>query len=573
MLPKNKIDDGSRHNLCPNQSKSTMHNNKNLPRCSLLALLALTCGAAFSADDHFAISRFEVVGNSLLSQETINTAVAPAIGPDKVYGDIQKALEALELAYRKLGYSAVQVHIPEQELTQGVVRIDVAESKLNNIVVSGNQYFDEANIRASLRPLKTGVPPNLSALSEAIQLANDNPSKQVEVTLANGEEEGQVNAKIVVTDSSPFHVSTTIDNSGTRASGRLRTGIALQHANLFGQDHVGTLAYTTSPDRPDNVNVDLFSVGYRIPLYALGDSIDLIYGKSSVNTPGASPTLGGSLGIIGKGTVAGLRWNHFFARQGNLTSKLVYSIDRKFINSRCAFNGIDIRIDVPTPDISACVPYTVMPLGLTYSVRQQNPGQVVDINIGVSRNLPTGRVYTNVTGRSDRYSYLTPGNRDTSDGFMTLHGGASLFKALENDWQMHLSGSAQLASDPLLSSEQFGLVGANAVRGFSERAVSADGGTIASAELYTPDLAKKIGIPGTLRFLSFYDIGRGYNRDTGKGATPAHVSVASAGLGARYSFDKNIDFRADVARVNNPGPSVSERHGVWKANVTIVIGL
>ena len=140
-----------------------MNNTKHFPRCGLLAVLALSCGAAFSADDHFAISRFEIVGNSLLSQEAINTAVAPSIGPDKVYGDIQKALEALELAYRKHGYSAVQVHIPEQELSQSVVRIEVAESRLNEIVVSGNRHFDEANIRASLLPLHTGTPPNLAA--------------------------------------------------------------------------------------------------------------------------------------------------------------------------------------------------------------------------------------------------------------------------------------------------------------------------------------------------------------------------------------------------------------------------
>ena len=554
--------------------KMPMCKNKNL-RAGLFAVFALATSAraSFAADDHFAISRFEVVGNSLLSQDVINAAVAPAIGPDKVYGDIQKALEALELAYRKQGFSAVQVHIPEQELSQGVVRIDVAESRLNNIIVSGNKYFDEANIRASLLPLKKGEPPNLGAISAAIQLVNDNPAKQVEVTLANGDDEGKVDAKVVVTDSSPFHVSATIDNSGTRASGRLRTGIALQDANLFGRDHVGTLAYTTSPDRPDNVNVDLWSVGYRIPVYSLGDSIDFIYGKSSVNSPSASPTLGGPLGIVGKGTVAGLRWNHFFAREGNFSSKLIYSVDRKFVNSRCDFNGVAVSIDVPTPDISACVPYTVMPIGLTYSARRQNPGEVIDINLGIARNIASGRNYTNVSGRTDHYSYLTPGNRDTSNSFMTLRGGASLYKSIENDWQVHLSANVQLASDPLVSSEQFGLVGASAVRGFSERAVAADGGTILSGELYTPDLAKKIGVPGNLRFLSFYDVGRGYNRGIDSSVTPSHVSVASAGVGARYSFDKNVDIRTDVARVNNPGTSSSERNGVWKAHVTIVVGL
>jgi hemolysin activation/secretion protein len=346
----------------------------NLNHVALAAFLIFFCGPTYP-DDHFSISRFEVVGNSLLSQQDIDAAVMPLTGPDRVFGDIQKALEALELTYRRKGFSAVRVHIPEQELSQGAVRIEVIESRLVNIIVSGNQHFDEANIRASLLPLKTGKSPELEHLSEAIQLANDNPAKQVEVTLVDSGDEGKVDAKVQVSDSPPFRISATLDNSGTPASGRFRTGIALQNANLFGRDHVGTIAYTTSPDSPADVHVDLWSVGYRIPLYSLGDSVDFIYGTSSVNTPGSSPTLGGSLGIVGKGSVAGFHWNHFLPRQGNYSSKLVASLDRKYINSRCAFNGVEVRIDVPTPDVSACVPYTVMPIGLTYSGRRDSPGK------------------------------------------------------------------------------------------------------------------------------------------------------------------------------------------------------
>jgi hemolysin activation/secretion protein len=544
----------------------------NLSQCALAAFLTFKCALAFS-DDHFSISRFQVVGNTLLSQGEIDAAVLPLTGPNRVFGDVQKALEALELAYRRKGFSAVRVHIPEQELTQGQVRIDVLESALSKIIVQGNQHFDEANIRASLVTLKTGESPNLGRLSEAIQLANDNPAKQVEVTLVASDADGKLDAKVQVTDTRPFRATATLDNSGTRASGRFRTGLALQHANLFGRDQVGTIAYTTSPDSPADVHVNLWSVGYRIPLYSVGDSIDFIYGTSSVNTPGSSPTLGGSLGIVGKGSVTGLRWNHFIPRQGNYSSKVVTSLDRKYINSRCSFNGVEVRIDVPTPDISACVPYTVMPVGVTYSGRRESPGQVLDFNIGAQRNLGTGSDYTNVTGRSDHYSYLTPNNRDTSDGFMTLRGGASLFKATADNWQLHFAGSFQVASDPLVSSEQFGLVGANAVRGFSERAVAADGGAILSGELYTPDIGNKVLGPGNLRLLAFYDVGRGYNRGTGNGSTPSHVSVASAGIGARYSFGKNVDIRADVARVNDPGSSVTETNGVWKAHLTIVVGL
>ncbi|MEG2034533.1 MAG: ShlB/FhaC/HecB family hemolysin secretion/activation protein, partial [Janthinobacterium sp.] len=100
-----------------------------------------------------------------------------------------------------------------------------------------------------------------------------------------------------VVDHKPLRFIATLDNTGTEASGHWRTGIAVQHANLFDRDHVGTLAYSTSPDGPSGQNLNVYSVGYRVPLYALGDSIDFVYGRSSVNTPASSPTLGGVLGF------------------------------------------------------------------------------------------------------------------------------------------------------------------------------------------------------------------------------------------------------------------------------------
>lgn len=543
---------------------------------SIALTMALVSHVAHAADNQFTIKRFDIVGNRLLSQSDIDAAVSASVGPDKTFGSIQKALEALEAAYRSRGFSAVRVSVPEQELTSGVVRIEVVESTIDKVVVSGNSYFDTANIRASLPPLQEGQTPNLQKISAAIQLANENFAKQVEVTLASTDIDGRVDAKVAVTDSKPFHVTATLDNSGTKSSGKYRTGVALQYANFFGRDQVGTLAYTTSPDSPSGVHVDLFSIGYRIPLYALGDSIDLIYGTSSVNSPSGSPTLGGILGIVGKGSVAGLRWNHLLARRGEFTSKIVTSLDRKYINSRCSVNGVEISFAPPTPPISACVPYTVMPLAVTYSGRHQSAGQLLDASIGIERNLATGTAYTNVTGRNDRYSYLTPGNRDTRDNFTVLHASTSWFKVYANDWQTRVAVSAQVASDPLVSAEQFGLVGATAVRGFSERAVAADGGTIVNAELYTPDMAGKLGVLGVLRMLAFYDFGRGYNRNVGNAAAssvPSHVSVSSAGVGLRYSIGRDLDVRADVARVNNPGNSTTESRGVWKAHIAIVVGI
>lgn len=534
----------------------------------LSGLALITAATSTFADDGFTITRFEVEGNSLLPAEEVQRLLQPMSGPHRVYGDIQHALETLENAYRKAGYTAVQVNVPEQELTSGVVKIQVTENRIGNITVTGNQHFNEKNVLAGLPPLQRGQSPNLRKISEAVQLSNDNPAKQVGVTLSSSDEPGTVNAEVKVVDDNPLHVFATVDNTGATSTGRWRTGVAIQDANLFNLDQVGTLAYTTSPDSPSGVRVNVYSVGYRIPLYSLGDSLEFLYGKSDINTPSSSPTLGGLLGFTGKGDIYGFRWNHLFARRGETTSKLIFGFDYKKIDSTCNVNGVQFSTAGPTPPVASCVPYTTMPLSLTYSSQTVGVGQSIDYDIGISRNVPTGTQYTNTDGRTDRYSYLTPGSRDTVDGFMILHGDASIIRSFANDWQWRVASTAQVTRNPLVSSEQFGLVGIYAVRGFTERAVVADSGVFVNAEIYTPQLVSK----GNLRLLAFFDFGYGHNSNVGSSGIPANLNVSSMGVGARYVFGRNVSIRLDVARVGAAGHSLTEKRGDFHADVSASLG-
>ena len=553
--------------------------------CCLLGLALAGLGAApcVAQDEHFDIVRFQIEGNTLLPEAEVQGIVAPLAGPKRVYGDVQKALEALEGAYRRAGFSTVQVFVPEQELTTGVVRLVVTEGVIGKVLISGNHYLDERNIRASLPGLKEGKAPNLRQMSEEIQLANENPAKQLEVTLGVSEQEGKVDAKVVVTEENPQRAFATLDSTGTHATGTSRLGVAYQNANLFNRDHTLTLAYTSSADAPAGVKVDIFSVGYRIPFYALGDSLDLIYGKSGVNTPSSTPTLGGALGIVGKGDVFGVRWNHYFARRGEYTSKLIYGIDYKYINARCNTAGNPVSTDPPTPAIASCVPYTTRPLSLTYTGQRLSPGQMFDYNIGVAHNLALGTHYTNVDGTIDRYSYLSSGNRSTRDDFNIVRLGGSYLKLFQTDWQVRVAASGQYAGNPLVAAEQLGLAGSNAVRGFNERAASADSGYFANAEIYTPELAKAAGAQGSLRALAFYDFAHGYNHNVPAGSlTPGSLSVASIGAGLRYALGKNFSLRFDLARVIEAGPPnptpnttptlTSKERGDWRGHLNVMIG-
>ncbi len=535
----------------------------------LAAVAILVAGVlnhASAQDVGFDVVRFQIEGNSILPAAKAQELVAPFIGRRKIYGDVQKALEALEGEYRRLGYGTVQVYVPEQELTTGVVRLQVSEGVIGKVSITGNKYFNDANVRASLPDLKEGKAPNMRQLSENVQLTNESPAKQVEVTLGVSEEEGKVDARIEVKEEDPERFYVTLDNTGTKGSGKHRLGVSYQNANVANSDQVLTLAYTTALDPPggmkilgnriiptqdgDGVKVDILSIGYRLPLYALGDSIDLIYGNSSTDSPTNSPNLGSGLAINGKGEVFGVRYNHIFARAGEFTSKLVLGYDYKYMNSRCSVAG------VPTPFGGAgCTPYTLRPVSATYSGQWQKPGQAIDFNVGLIHNLfPMGSEFTFAPvapdpGAYDRYSAAS-GYR-TKDQFSALRFGGSYAAAMAGDWMLRLAASGQHASNALPAGERLGLAGSNAVRGFLERAVATDRGYVANIEFYSPDIAASLGLQGNLKWLAFYDWAQGFNLNPSLNQS---VNIASLGLGLRYNLKKDISARIDVARVMD---------GVW----------
>jgi hemolysin activation/secretion protein len=488
----------------------------NIILWSALIAAAMATSVHAQEDVRFDIVRFQVDGNSLLPQARVNELVGPFLGRKRVYGDVQKALEALENAYRKAGYGTVQVFVPEQELAGGVVRLVVTESVVGKVTLTGNKHFSEANVRNGLPALQEGKAPNMRELSENIQLSNENPAKQLEVTLGIAEEEGKVNAKINVTDEDPHRFIVTVDNTGTDNTGRHRIGLAYQNANLFDSDQVLTLAVTGAPDIPRDRDMAVASIAYRVPFYSIGDSLDFAYGKSNVNTPVAQAT---GLNIVGKGEVFALRWNHYLPRAGEYTSRVVVGYDHK---------NVETCVGV------VCSKLLIQPASIAYVGQRLRAGEMLDYNISAA------------TGTAVSNAVATP-----SVNFTAYRLSTSYLRVLGGEWAARAAFSGQYAGARVPDVEKFGVVGGTAVRGFFERALSGDSGYFMNFELYTPEYAKTFNLPGSLKFVGFIDLGQGYNY-----ATNLVSDAASWGMGFRYGLNKDVALRADVAHVLSAGPSI-----------------
>ena len=516
-------------------------------------LIAVLCAAAFvhascaladDASDQFPIKHFQISGNQLFSDEQLQRLVEPFTGEARTYADIQRAQRAIENAYLTAGYGAVQAITPEQELTDGNIRIRVVESRIAHISVVGNQYFDEANIRAGVPSLREGELPNLREISENVQLANENPAKRIEVLLNSPSAAEELDARLLVKDQNPLRISTSLDNTGNQSTGRTRLGVALQHANLFNRDHVATLAYTTSPEKPSEVNI--YSISYRLPIYSLGDSVDLIYGYSSV-TSASSQTVAGPLNFSGSGRVLAARYNHHFARKGEYTSQLTLGLDRRdYINS-CDVSGISCG--------SADADVSVHPISATYIGQWAGAINAIDFYGTYAHNISGGK-----NGNSQDFAIVRQG---ADAHYQLLRFGTSWVHSFSQGWQSRIAFNGQLASEPLVPGEQIGLAGAATVRGFGERVIATDSGIFANLELYTPNLGTHLGVDGTksVRGLAFLDAASGHNRDVTSSDQVRNATLASAGLGLRADWSNRASLRLDVASVIHTEPAAEKNTG------------
>jgi hemolysin activation/secretion protein len=496
----------------------------------------------------FAIARFEVVGATLVSPERIEQALRPFTGAARTVADVQAARAALEAIYAELGYGAAQVSLPEQEIREGVVRLSVAEGRVARVVLDGNRHYDDANIRRSVPALEEGRPLNTARLAANLRLANESPVKQTTVTLKPGEQPGELDAEVRVTDQRPWRVSLALDNTGTPETGDYRIGVGFQHANVFDRDHVLTLQYVTSPSResnpssialPPNDNVLIFGAGYHIPLPGLGDSIDLVAGYANVD----SGVVQNLFNISGSGRVYAARYNFNLPPAGAYEHRLSPGIDRRYYDN-------DV---VPVGGTGGIVPdYVVTPLSLAYGGVYRGEARELAFTVIGVHNLPGG-----ANGDQATFDAVRPG---APANYTLGRGNLNFVQRLPRDFQGRLRLSGQYTRDELVPGEQFGIGGMDSVRGFYERQFIGDRGFSGSLELYSPDLGPQLPVNGLrVRLLAFYDYGRVVTVDPDVFETPA-TSISSFGPGLRVAYRTDLSLRFDYGfQLQSGVPGVSGR--------------
>ena len=459
--------------------------------------------AATGASARFAISGFEVTGDSPLSVAEWSQLLAPFIGPDATLATLQKAAAALEAELKARGFALHRVSLPPQEVGARVV-LHVVKFVVGKVSVEGQAQHSEANIRSSVPDLREGEVPNFGALAVQTTIANENPSKQLQVSLKESDQPDRIDARLLVKESAPWQFSASLSNTGSESTGKDRLSLVGGYANLFDLDHQLSAAYTTSVARHQDVKQ--LGLNYRIPLYRQGGVFGLSYTRSDVV---------GSFGTFsstGAGQTLGLSYNHYLEPEGGRRSQLTLSLDRKRFD-------VSLVNEAPVP---GQLERGSRPLTLGYSVRMETDSTAWAYNLELSANLSGGAGNT-------LEAYQSEDVRINSTNWKAVRGGVSYVSAAASGWSWSARTQFQYSPGALISGEQFGLGGNASVRGTAERALAGDTGVFASLEATGP-----AWLPG-LRPIAFMDGGwlRNNNADANPNK-PGNDRLLGVGLGLRY---------------------------------------
>ena len=120
------------------------------------------------------------------------------------------------------------------------------------------------------------------------------------------------------------------------------------------------------------------------------------------------------------------------------------------------------------------------PLTLGYVGNYREPTRETAFNISWLVNLPGG-----ANGTEADYNQAG-GRTGAKGGFQTIKFGVQHTERFASQWVLRAALSGQYTNDLLIAAEQYGVGGADSVRGFGEREVAADYGARVGLELWAP---------------------------------------------------------------------------------------
>ena len=481
------------------------------------------------------VRSFQFAGNSLLSADRLQAAVAPWLMRPLDFAGLQQAAEAVAAAYRDEGWIA-SASLRRQEIAEGSVTIDIVEARFGGARIEGRpaQRVKTERLLAMVDAAQaTGAPLSARAIDRVLLLMDDLPGVSVEGNLVAGARDGETALALTLADEPRFGGDTALDNTGSRSVGIERISANLNWTSPTGSgDAVAVnLIHTRGSDYQ--------RVSYSLPLGLRG--LRLSAQGSNIDYHVISAELA-ALGARGQAQTAslGLSWPIERSRLLNLSATLRQEV-RRYDNEANGATSSRYRIDATNADLS---------------------GNVFDTLGGgansASLSLVAGRV--DLTGSPNQADDAQTAR--TAGHYAKLGLNLTRQQTITETLTLSIAAAWQGASKNLDSSEKIYLGGSAGVRAYP---ASEGGGAL--GRTLTLELRQRLS--DRWMVAGFYDAGavtayrQATNPATGQllSDAPNRVALRGAGLTVSWQVQAGLDFKATLARRMgaNPNPSATGR--------------
>jgi hemolysin activation/secretion protein len=452
----------------------------------------------------------------------------PYLGQTVTRGKLNDMVKSIIVYYREHDRPVVDVAVPAQDITNGVLQIVVLEGRVGKVTVAGNHWFSSAQIADGVYT-HPGDEIDSRALQANLDFLNQNPFRSTDIVYRPGEKLGETDLTLQTQDRFPARAFVGYEDSGDIETGIDRYFVGFNYGDLFRLGQQLNYQYTTS----GNFNsLRAHSGSYVIPLPW---EHTLTFFGSYVDTKGQLPAL---FGVTGRSYQLSGRYSiplpSFSLSKVTYKQSVAGGFDYKYNNNSLEFGNA----------VAAGTLYEVDQFVLAYNGAESDPWgrTTVDENLYISPGGLSGEntdaAFNNAhTGATSDYVYNTVVlERQTR---------------LPLKWSLVLRGTLQTSNANLAPSEQLGFGGYDTVRGYDEREVNTDDGFIFTTEVRSPtisigDFVHLPKIKDQLQFLAFWDYGSGSNHAPLPGESN-EIPLSSLGVGLRYTINTYLSIRYDYA--------------------------
>jgi len=215
------------------QLQKQLQSKKN-PTQPQIAAPAAAAPAPGAGGASFELDHFDTSPSSILTAAQIHRALAPFEHRRVNFADLERAVAALNALYQQRGMITACAVLPRQQVTAGVVKIDLIEARLDQIRIVGARSTAPDFFRARIHA-RPGQLLLLPRLQHDLILINSGNEVQARAVLEPGRTFGTTNLVLTVQEPENLSLTPSYDNIGRANIGLRRLGLTLHDGSAFGE--------------------------------------------------------------------------------------------------------------------------------------------------------------------------------------------------------------------------------------------------------------------------------------------------------------------------------------------------